>query len=186
MDFPWLAAGLRHECRFGFFSAYNLILILLFGICGSDFCFQMGGYFFDLFGFVLSTQSLQIFRFPFQGLCDNPVYFLISGCLLNILQQLYPDAQFCERIFVWFVFLICDSMLACVQCFCFPLFFTRKRNWLTHYSHSSHLDLSLRRISLVLGLSSLCLYYSTYFLFCNPECCIKQTNAFGTKRRTPS
>ena len=37
------------------------------------------------------------------------------------------------------------------SCFCLPLFFTRKRNSLTHYLHSSHLDLSLRRFSLRVG-----------------------------------
>ena len=97
--FPWLAAGLRHECRFGFFSAYNLILILLFGICGSDFCFQMGGYFFDRLGFVLSTQSLQIGKNPFSRFVRN------SGVLLHFrtssemaLCNFCPDAQFYERI----------------------------------------------------------------------------------------
>ena len=47
---PWLAAGLRHECRFDFLSAYNLILILLFGICGSDFCVSDGRLLFRSFG----------------------------------------------------------------------------------------------------------------------------------------
>ena len=97
--FPWLAAGLRHEYRFGFFSAYNLILILLFGICGSDFCFQMGGYVFDRLGFVISTQSLQIGKNPFSRFVRN------SGVLLHfrtssetVLCNFCPAAQFYERI----------------------------------------------------------------------------------------
>ena len=81
---PWLAAGLRHECRFDFISAYNLILILLFGICGSDFLrFRWAVTFSIVWDLPFRLSLYKSERILFQGLCDSPVCFWISGRLLK-------------------------------------------------------------------------------------------------------
>jgi hypothetical protein len=116
---PWLAAGLRHECRFDFISAYNLILILLFGICGSDFCVSDGRLLFRSFGIcpfdsVFTNRKESFFKvcaifrcaFGFQDVFWNGIVQLLSGCPV-----LWKDILLICVPYMWFSAGMCSVYL---------------------------------------------------------------------------
>lgn len=160
--FCWLASFLFD--RFDFLHSASFLIcfcffwiLLLFSCCVwlPDFArFHFCSYFFDLLGFVLSTQFLQIFRCHIL----SSILLLVSGIALSIPKRLPKcNAAVSRMPSLWkpvHLRICVPCVILCrhvFSCFCLPLFFTRKRNSLTHYLHSSHLDLSLRRFSLRVG-----------------------------------
>lgn len=155
-----------------------------------DFCVLPGSGFaatFSIFGvFVLSTQFIKSSVILLQFFCLFPACFSIPERLPKFdsawfrMPSLWKTVTFGLCSFVWFFAGMCSAF------FCFPLFFTRKRSNL-HIIYIRHTWIWVLEDSpFALGLSSLCLYYSTYFSVFNPECCINPTISFNAKRRSPS
>ena len=190
----WLASFLMIDLVFCF--QLFLICVCFSGFCCCVFCcVWLPGFcqaqFWQLLFWLFGTLS---FRLSIYKLWWHLLKFLcvFSGMLLQL-----QDVFWCFilHIFrcpvygsvlplpVFLCVILCRHVLSFV---CFPLFITRKRENL-YIIYIRHTRIWVLEDSpFALGLSSLCLYYSTIFSFFNPECCIKQTKPFGTKRRTLS
>lgn len=196
------SAGLRHfffdQFEFFAFSFFSDLLLLFWDFAFVFFLLRLASWILP--GSVSCSYFFDLLRFcPFRLRCYQlPVMLFFHSCgyirycpfrFRNVFWNLIAAFSGCpvyERFFtfgscsfVWFSAGMCSV-------FCFPLFFTRKRFYL-HIIYIRHTwSWVLEDFPFALGLSSLCLYYSTYFSFFNPECCINQTNPFGANCRSPS
>lgn len=178
-----LACFLICFCFFGFCCLLVFCCVWLPGFCQAQF---FGSYFFDRLGICpfdsVLTSSENIF---FNSCACFRYAFSTTGRLLCLILHMLRCPVY-RKMFSMPAFrcvILCRHVFSL---FCFPLFFTRKRFYL-HIIYIRHTWIRVLEDSpFALGLSSLCLYYSTYFPFFNPECCIKRTKPFGANRRTPS
>ena len=162
LNFCWLASL---HFSFGAFlqSASFLTCFLLFGSCfllssvafGSGICLSvLQLLFWSFWHLPFSTQCFTSLRW-FSFLSFLRLFPVLPYQLQNVFRNFmlpFPDAQFMKGLslsdlcsVIWF------SAGMYSTGFCFPLFITRKRKELVHYLHSSHLELSLRRSSLRVG-----------------------------------
>ena len=138
-----------------------LICVLLFGdfaVCLFSVAFgfldvarfRFGSYFFDRLGICPFDSVLTSFGDTFFYSCLFPVC-LFNDRTSSVFKFAYAPVPSLWKDIPNSCVPLCDSLPACVQYFLFSFVLHKETMLLTHYLHSSHLDLSLRRCSLRVG-----------------------------------
>ena len=162
----FLLRSLLDFCFVSFFAATFLIFLALFCLAQMLWACWRSSFFVPLrlSGMLLGFHHL---------FCNHILPF--TGCPVY------------GRIFVLWPMLLLRLFVGMCLIISFSFVLHKEMKFDFHIIHIHHIwNWAFRSFPLLLGLSSLCLYYSTYFFFFNPECCINQTNPFGANCRSPS